>query len=281
MRTTDGRTRTYRVYVPAGLRRDRSTALLLALHGGVGSGQQFERTSGFDAIADTHHVVVVYPDGIPIGGSSALARGQVWNGGRCCGRAATLHVDDVGFLSRVIDRVSAGYPIDPNRVFAAGHSNGAIMAYRLACELATKVAAIGVQAGTLEIDGCHPSRPVSVFHVHGAADRNIPITGGRGAGISGTDFFPPKQAIAELARLDGCPPTPTASVSPSTAAVSIETWSPCARGTEVEFVTVAGASHAWMGHPSTRAAASLTGEPYTGYDSSAAIWSFLAAHPRR
>ena len=280
MTTADGRTRSFRVVVPNNLPAHEPVPLLLALHGGIGSGNQFETTSGFDDLAAAHGFVVVYPDGIPIGGSSILASGQVWNGGACCGRAARERVDDVGFLTAVIDRVSADHRIDPDRVFAAGHSNGAIMAYRLACELSDRIAAIGVQAGTIETRDCAPDHPVSVLAIHGTADTNIPIDGGRGQGVSGATFSSPVAAVETFARLDRCASstTVTAADNPD---VTTETWPDGVDGTEVAFVRVAGATHAWMGHPSPRASTGLTGEPYQRFDSSAAIWDFLAAHPRR
>ncbi len=80
---------------------------------------------------------------------------------------------------------------------------------------------------------------------------------------------------------DGCAADSTASVSPDNPDVTVETWAPCRGGATVAFVKVQGASHAWMGHTSTRVGQILTGPPYMKYDSSAAIWAFLAAHPRR
>jgi polyhydroxybutyrate depolymerase len=278
--TPDGRTRTYRLHVPPSLPRHRPVPLLVALHGGFGSGHQFASSSGFDHLADEQGFIVVYPDGTPIRASGALADARVWNGGRCCGPAVAEQVDDVGFISQVITRISERHDIDSNRIYATGHSNGAIMSYRLACELSDRIVAIGVQAGSLEVDPCTPSRPVSVLHLHGGADRNIPLDGGRGVGLAGIAFRPPRDAARTFARSDGCPDTSTTSTTPDNADVSVETWQPCTDGTEVHFVTVAGASHAWMGHPSPRRASALTGEPYLRYDSSAAIWSFLAAHPR-
>jgi polyhydroxybutyrate depolymerase len=280
MRTADGRTRTYRLYAPRSLPRHRSLPLLVALHGGFGSGLQFEANSGFDALADAHHFIVVYPDGTPIRAQGALANARVWNGGRCCGPAVSQQVDDVGFIRQLIDKVSHDYDVDPKRVYAAGHSNGAIMSYRLACELSDKIVAIGVQAGSLEIDHCAPTNPVSVLHIHGTADHNIPISGGRGDGLAGIAFHSPHDSAATLAKVDGCRATASTAVAPDNSDVSIETWEPCRHSTEVQFVTVAGASHAWMGHPSTRVGQRLTGAPYMKYDSSAAIWAFLASHPR-
>jgi polyhydroxybutyrate depolymerase len=278
--TSDGRTRTFHLYVPRSLPRHEAVPLLVALHGGFGSGTQFETNSGFDQLAAAHHFIVVYPDGTPIRPSGPLADARVWNGGRCCGPAVVEQVDDVGFVSQLIDLIAQHHDIDPARVYAAGHSNGAIMSYRLACELSDKIVAIGVQAGSLEVEPCQPTHPVSVLHIHGTADRNIPIDGGRGDGIAGIAFQPPRAATATFARADGCAANRATTKSPDNADVSIETWQPCRDGTRVEFVSVAGASHAWMGRASTRGGRALTGAPYMKYDSSAAIWSFLAAHPR-
>lgn len=279
MTTPDGRTRTYRVVVPDGLPAGQPVPLLLALHGGIGSGPQFERTSGFDALAVEHGFVVVYPDGIEIGGRGILQRGHVWNGGRCCSTAAREGVDDVGFLRTVIDRVSASRRIDPHRVYAAGHSNGAIMSYRLACQLSDRIAAIGIQAGSIEIDGCAPGRPVSVLAIHGTADTNIPIDGGRGSGLAGIAFSSPTDAAARFAAFNDCA-APETRTDPDNPDVTVRTWSGGRDDTAVQFVTVRGAPHAWMGHPSPRGAAAGASQPYQGFDSSVAIWRFLAAHPR-
>jgi len=278
--TADGLTRTYRLYVPRTVPRHRRVPLLVALHGGFGSAAQFETNSGFDALADSHHFIVVYPDGTPIRPSGLLSNARVWNGGRCCGPAARQQIDDVGFISQLIDRISQQHDIDRARVYAAGHSNGAIMSYRLACELSDKIVAVGVQAGSLEVDTCEPTHPVSVLHIHGTADRNIPLTGGRGDGVAGIAFRPPRDAVTTFARVDGCPAASSTATAPDNPDVSIETWKDCHDATVVQFVTVAGASHAWMGHQSTRAGQALTGAPYMTYDSSEAIWTFLAAHPR-
>jgi polyhydroxybutyrate depolymerase len=273
----DGRDRTYRLYVPSSLPAG-PAPLLIALHGGTGWGTQFETNSGFDDIADVNGFIVVYPDGIEI----PLLRGGVWNGGDCCGIAAQdrQDVDDLGFISDLIDVIETDYPIDETRVYATGHSNGAIMSYRLACELSDRIVAVGFQAGSLEIDDCRPDRPVSVLHIHGSADTNIPLDGGHGSGISNTDFNSPRASVEKLAMLDGCGPR-VDSVDEENPDVAHRIWEPCDEGTTVEMVIVEGANHAWMGHKATRVQEEIVGSPYMGYDSSAAIRDFLAAHPRR
>ena len=277
--TPDGRSRHYRLYEPSGLGAGEEVPLLIALHGGLGSSGQFAVNSGFDDLAEANGFIVAYPDGmgaLPNGGGP-----QTWNGGYCCGPAVRQGVDDVGFVSALIDDVEDAHPIDPSRVFVAGHSNGAIMAYRLACELSDRIVAIGVQAGSLGVDDCQPSRPVSVFHLHGLADTNHPIDGGVGSGVAGVEFRSARDAVSMMAGLDGCDPSPTISSVSSNSDLEISAWTGCGDGATVMLVTVAGATHAWMGHPAaSAAAANYVGEPYLGFDASRAIWSFLAAHPR-
>ncbi len=277
--TPDGRVRRYRTYVPASLVPGEKVPLLIALHGGLGWGEQFEINSGFDGLAESNRFIVAYPDGTNArAGSTKLL---TWNGGICCGPAVEQNVDDVGFISRVIDEVSTTLPIDDSRVFAAGHSNGAFLAYRLACELSDRISAIGVQAGALGV-ACAPSRPVSVFHLHGLADANIPIDGGKGSGISGVAYPSPREAPKAFAVTNGCTQGPIDQVDPANPDVIARTWSGCTQSRSVQFVTVAGASHAWMGHPGTAAGStSLVGVPYQGIDASRAIWSFLASQPLR
>ena len=280
LRTPDGRERTYRVYVPSSIAAapgDGPVPLLVALHGGTGSGAQFERNSGFDGVAEANGFLVVYPDGIGVGERNTL---RTWNGGACCGPAMKQDVDDVAFIRLLIERLRSQYPIDPNRTFAAGHSNGGILAYRLACELSDQIVAIGVQSTALEIDACHPSHPVSVLHIHGSGDANIPITGGKGPkAVSGVAFNRPFDAAVTLAEADGCPAAPVRSVAADDRDLTISAWSPCEGGTQVAFVEVKGASHAWMGHAT--GGSGTTGPAYAKLDSSLAIWNFLSQHARR
>lgn len=282
VRTPDGRTRTYHVYVPRDLPAGGDVPLLVALHGGFGNGNQFRRTSGFDGLAEANGFIVVFPDGTSIKG---LKDSRVWNAGACCGAAVDTKdaVDDVGFLTAVVDDLADELPIDRDRVFFAGHSNGAMMSYRMACDRADLVRGIGVQSGALMTSSCTPSASVSVLHIHGTADDNVPFNGGLGgSSISRTTYPDPKVATATFADLDGCDQPPAATVDPDNPDVSSRTWTGCRSGSTVRFTAVTGATHAWMGHPSPSTLSTRRGgEPYQDYDSSLAIWTFLAAVPAR
>jgi polyhydroxybutyrate depolymerase len=279
LRTADGRTRRYRLYVPSSLAAGESAPLLVALHGGLGSSAQFAANSGFDELAEANGFIVVYPDGI--GARPDGSGPQTWNGGYCCGPAVRQDVDDVGYIRQLLDTLATDLSVDPARVFAAGHSNGAILAYRLACELSDRIVGIGVQAGSLGVDACTPSQAVSVIHLHGTADTNTPIDGGKGSGVAGVEFRPARAAVEAMAAADGCTGEPRSSTDPANPDLTVTTWSGCGSGAEVRYVAVDGATHAWMGHPAaSAAAAAYVGEPYANLDASRAIWSFLAAHPR-
>ena len=268
--TVAGRERTYRLYVPRALPSG-AVPLFIGLHGGTGWGDQFARTNHIEGLAESNGFIVVHPDGVKVAGGP----GGVWNGGDCCGIAARENVDDVGFINALIDQLEARYSIDPHRVYAFGHSNGAIMSYRLACQLADRIVGIGLYAGTLGVAGCNPSRPVSILHVHGTADTNIPLAGGVGSdGISGVDFPPPLDGFDTVAKLDGCPPPTKNTVGD----VTTELSEPCNGGAAAEFVTIATATHSWpAGTPILTPA---SGPGYADYDATAAIVTFLLSHPR-
>lgn len=277
--TPDGHERTYRIYVPSSIPSDQIIPLVVALHGGTGWGEQFEKTSEFDKVADKAGFLVVYPDGNDI--ARIPGKGGVWNAGDCCGFAAenAEDIDDVSFISKVIDEVKTQYQIDNSRIYATGHSNGGMLAYRLACELSDKIVAVGIQSGTNGFGPCTPGRPVSLIHIHGTADTNVPINGGKGSGISSVDFNSPTQSVTTMATKNGCDRTPTTKTDQTNTDVITSTWGNCEEGVSVVFVKVEGANHGWMGHASSGLSNSER-SPYQAYDSSAEIWTFLAAHPR-
>ena len=184
-------------------------------------------------------------------------------------------VDDVAFVDALIGELEATYPIDEDRVYAFGHSNGAIMSYRLACELGDRVVGIGVFAGTLGVEVCDPAEPVSVIHVHGTADTNLPLAGGVGPdSIAGVDFPVPREGFDQIAVQQACPVPTTSTIGDVTVASS----EPCAGDAAMEFVTIESANHAWPG--GTPRLTPASGPGYAGYDATSEIVAFLLAHPR-
>jgi polyhydroxybutyrate depolymerase len=250
--------------------------LLVALHGGTGWGAQFQRNSGFDGLAEANGFLAVFPDGTGVGADGTDLR--TWNAGYCCGSAARNDVDDVAFIDLLIDTIEADYSVDPTRVFAAGHSNGGMLSYRLACELSDRIVAVGLQAGSLGVDACDPAQPVSLLHIHGTEDANHPIEGGVGPNsISGVSYRSADESVRTVAAALACSIDPATSVSPDNPDLQYSTWSECDGGVEVQLLAVTGATHAWMGHVPSNPSADPA---YADLDASLAVLEFLFAHPR-
>ena len=223
--TSDGRVRSYRV---VDLSDGEPAPLLFVLHGFGGTA---EGMRGYAAIEDAvatsidGGAIVVYPNG------SGAENGypQSWNAGGCCPFSIYEPVDDVAFFVQLIDALSSTYDVDPSRVWVAGHSNGGMMAYRLACELADRVTAIGVGAGALMIDSCEPARSVSAIHVHGELDSVVPIAGGETAGIT---FPSAQQSFERFAGANSCTIEGTAAA--------------CAQGRRIKLETNDAWTHDWQ-----------------------------------
>jgi polyhydroxybutyrate depolymerase len=261
--TVDGRTRTFLLYRPASLPTSHAVPLVVMIHGGYGSARDAEADYGWNAQARAGGFVVAYPAGWH----------RAWNaGGLCCGMPASSGVDDVKFLSQLVSNVRSALPIDPARIYAAGISNGGIMAYRLACET-TLFAAIGVTAAT-QLGPCPHPRALSVIHVHGLADRLVPFAGpGAATPDAAVDGLPVPQVVAGWRSVDRCAPPSSTSDGIVTTSVS-----PCPNGRAVELVTVAGAGHQW---PGARPGATEADPPSLSLDATAVIWAFFESHPRR
>ena len=149
--------------------------LVIVLQGGVHSAKDMITVTNFDKKADKDKSVVVYP----------IALDNHWNDGRKVqdqpGMLAYKEQDDVTFIDEIIKQVLAKYPVDKDRVFVTGIANGAMMCYRLACELSDKISAIAPVLGAMPSDianDCKPKNGVHVIAINGAEDPLVPFKGG-------------------------------------------------------------------------------------------------------
>ncbi len=273
--TVDGRARRYHVHLPPAYDGRRALPLVVVLHGGGGSAERMDALTGFSAKADSEGFLVVYPEGTgPVRGDRILT----WNSGNCCGYALDHGVDDIAFIRAMLDRIAREQHVDSLRVYATGISNGGMMAYRLACELAARFAAVAPVAGALNID-CAPSEPVSVMAIHGTADQHVLFAGGQGTQQADRRHpridQPVSHAMSVWASTDGCVPAPARAMQ---ALLRIERYTGCRSGTEVELVAIEGEGHTWPG--GTRWAF-WAPEPTQAVHATAMIWDFFSAHPKQ
>jgi polyhydroxybutyrate depolymerase len=277
-----GRARAWHVKVPTAAREGHALPLVVALHGGGGTGQRMHQLTGFDATAEKYGFFLVYPEGIE----------KNWNDGRADMRstAAREEVPDVDFVRTILNEMRTTYLVDDARVYVTGMSNGAMMSSRIACELADRVAAVALVAGTMPRSiqpQCAPQRPVSVMVVHGTEDPIVPYQGGevklRGFGARGM-VISANATASEWARLDGCEPGATERAIADTdtmdgSTIRVQAWSRCKEGTGVELWTVQGGGHTWPGgwqYLNEK----IIGTTNRDIDGREEIWRFFAAHPR-
>jgi len=257
--------REFRVYRPASLSLTAPVPLVVMLHGGFGSASQAEQAYGWNDAADRYGFVVAYPDGV----------GRAWAvGDGCCGEPGRTGVDDVAFITAVVSNLRGRLPLDPRRLFVTGMSNGAMMSYRLACD-SSLFAAMAPVSGTL-LGSCPDPRPLSVLHIHGLADQNVPFDGSPGNGPGQIDGPPVPSTVDIWRTADHCSPaavTNAGGVTTSTAA--------CPDGRDVVLITIAGAGHQWPGGTGRNVVQRALGldEPSAALDATDTIWRFFAAHP--
>jgi polyhydroxybutyrate depolymerase len=279
--------RSYSMYVPSTWKPSVASPLLIALHGLSGWDLQLMDNTGFNNLAEANNFIVVYPNGT---GEKLGDRGiRSWNGGKVgwctsgnCPPSQISKIDDVGYISKLIDDVSNRYLIDLKRVYLTGHSNGSQLAQRLACQLSDKITAVAVVAGHLALDTCNPNSPVSVLQIYGTEDTLNPENGGIAKisfGVYSFEFNsePVMKSVQKMAVANGCSANYSENNNFSNKDLTIYTWPSCKGGVVVSSLKILGASHAWMGHPAQSTdSIKLSGEPYMKIDASKVIWAFLA-----
>ena len=215
--------RTYRIYAPR--RADRNGGLIIAFHGGGGTGKGFAGKAELAQLAETGGFVVAIPDGM----------GKTWNAGD--GRH---DADDLAFVDRIITDIGM------DRVYATGLSRGGMFAYWLACNRG--IDAIAVVAGTLAA-GCPDARGTSVLHIHGTNDQNVPLGGGRGDYTQkGVEWSPVGDGLVLVAEQNGCRVMNPATGHGDVFIVSTS----CPDGIDIQLATINAGGHAWPGAKPSR-----------------------------
>lgn len=279
--TWGGLVRTYRLHLPPAPAQAKPLPLVIALHGKGGNGAEMEELTlgGFNTLADRDGCAVVYPDGI----------NKYWNDGRADStyRAHRVNIDDVGFISALIDLLLKERNLEKDRVYVTGMSNGALMAHRLACELTGKIAAIAPVTGNLPAVPaypCSPSRPVAVLLINGTADPIVPWEGGKirlGLRRMGKVLSVTKTVKFWVAH-NHCTPTPVVTWEPPGGApdgtrVRKEVYPGGRAGSEVILYAIEGGGHTWpQGY--RYLPEMFIGKTSQELDANAVIWNFFKKH---
>jgi len=265
----DNISRTFIVYIPASYNPAKAVPLLLSLHG-TGEDAAYQNSlADFKPIADTANFIIVMPNGKPVPQMYGFQGWDIF--------PTSSGFDDVGFLSRLIDTLSARYNIDADRIYSTGHSAGAIMSYKLACMLSSKMCAIAPVNGFMfpyMVNGCSPQHPTPVMEIHGTDD---PVRTWEGVGPV-TPAVNIDTMVNYWVKFNACS-IPSVYDSVPDINKSDNCWAKHytyrdgTSGSTVEFYKIMNGGHTWPG--------SVINEPYGNinrdFNACKEIWRFLSA----
>lgn len=306
---------------------DGAWPVVLALHGYNSTATGFELFHDLRRHAEDNGYLLVVPQGTHFSVERSDAAGRItsWNlfaeakadpaapptcdgsGPRypcppecaACGPCdwAACH-DDLAYFDRLLDELLARYPADPNRVYAVGMSNGAMMALRLGCDRSRRFAGIAAVGGQMPIGyGCRPSRPLPLLLLWGGQDDTVPPHGARSA--DGYRYESVSRSAAAWAEALACEdaPAPWSNLSSEAGGLECRSWGDCGtRGLGVLSCGDPDETHNWPGRrpggpwptcvtpqqrevmPERPLCAARTGSgPHRGMD---LVWSFFQPHRR-
>jgi len=272
------RNREYIIFLPTGFSEDQKLPIYLVFHGNLSTDKGMMDYCGVNKIADTAKFIAVYPQGVS----------KSWADGRGSTDADEMHVDDVGFISALIDTIVANYHADVNRVYASGISNGGFMVQRLLCELTNKIAA-GASIGA-EVVKTAPlffgyDCPKPVMIIHGTKDKYVPYAGGPVRGKNGGNgedgyCFSADSSVELWAARNGCNGNylteNVADVNPRDDCTVIKkSYTNCDGQDNVILYEIVNGGHSWPGGRSTVVTQTLLGNTNQDINAGAETWNFF------
>ena len=155
--------RHYYLFLPENLTEP--APLLLAFHGGGGGGYRYPQQLLFQELAATEGFIMAFPE----------AKHVKPNEGGWQLNTRTDRMQDINYVSAIIDGIGSQHRIDQRRIYAIGYSLGSMFIYELACHMTDRFAAVASYAGTMPInpDSCDQTNPIPIMHVHGKQDSII------------------------------------------------------------------------------------------------------------
>jgi polyhydroxybutyrate depolymerase len=226
--------RTYILHVPSsGYDGSKPMPLVVDFHGLTGSGSQEESTTLYKALTDKEGVISAYPNG------KSGPMGNGWNVGPCC----VANVDDVAFAKALVADAAKVACIDPKRVYAVGFSMGGGITHYLGCHAADVFAAVAPAAFDLlkeNVDGCKPTRPITVISFRSHGDDFVDYEGAYSTYVSSMPitFLGAQETFKRWAQIDQCTGSPSAEDSNG-----CSTYSSCGGGVQVTLCSKQGGTH--------------------------------------
>jgi polyhydroxybutyrate depolymerase len=279
---TEWRNRFYQVHVPSGYGSSKPIPLVLIFHGAGGSGENSLDKNGWAAKAEKENFIALAPDGLPSRPgwpANFFLNPRLWNDGQLRPGSQRSKIDDVAFVRALLDDISKRISIDPERIYVAGHSNGAGMTFRLAAELSERLAAIAAVAGHCWNQNPKPVRPLPTLYIIGTKDPLVPLAGGEVKTPWSKKVNPPVvQTLAAWAKALGIadpPRTTQNSDGVKTVLYGQETSAAC-----LTVLYIEGQGHGWPGGEDSKVPESWIGPTVDRIHATDVIWDFFRKYKR-
>jgi polyhydroxybutyrate depolymerase len=275
----EGRDRSYLIHVPASYDANNAAPLVVALHGADMAPALMPLMTNFNALSNKEGFIVVYPKGL----------GNRWNSGLNVKGfpGYDYPVDDVGFVSKVIDDVERAYRIDPRRVYVTGVSNGGMLTHMVACGLPDRIAAGAPVIGTLTegaVAKCPAGRPIPILMVFGMSDPVVKWEGGALLKDNQARSLSVNATVDFWVRRNGCDPKPETVWLPHRGLTHMtrvrhDIYKGKSPDSDVVLYAVEGGGHTWPGGPLFQLQCKL-GRVNHDLKASKVIWQFFKEHPK-
>ena len=249
----DGINREYVLYIPNSYDGTSSVPLMLNFHGFGSSASDYMQEADMRSLAEANTFILIYAQGSCLDGLSH------WNACPTGGDNKST-ADDFGFVEAIINEISSQYNVDMERIYAAGYSNGGMMAYGLANYKSDLIAAVASVSGTMLDCTRSTSHPMPVVHLHGTLDGVLPYNGS-------SDWSSAQSTLDYWINFNNTITIPTVSIDNS-GGMSIEhyVYDQGDSSVSVEHYKFIGGDHVWF---------SAT---YQGQSTSELVWNFVSRY---
>ena len=242
--------------------------VVFVLHGwGLMAEEMADSVTRFHELGDSVGFITVYPEGVDLHWNSGIGDNPGWPAPK---------VDDVGFISKIIDSLISRFGIDTQRVYSCGMSNGGFMSFKLASQLSNRIAAIASVVGVMTTSTAtnySARRPVPVMMMHGTADASVPYDGG----VAG--WYSVNQTMKFWITMNNCLQPPDSSFLPDldpsdqSTVVRYRYFSPF-NSSEVVLFRIIGGGHTWPDMYADWSDLGV-GQPNRDINANKEIWNFF------
>lgn len=232
------------LYKPAATKGPFPVALVF--HGGGGGAEWMaEKSEDLTRTLAGAGYVVVYMNGSSRRDSEKL---RTWNAVHCCAYAQRKKINEAVYADSVVDTLAKTIDIDRTRIYLMGHSNGAMLTYRLAGAMKNTPRAIAPISGAIFDD--QPAIPdsTSIFMYHAIDDTVLSYDGSPEDKAERWRTAPHvafAAAEAKLAGMKGC--RDPLAVPIASGVTMTERY--CAGGSQLVAVTGKSGGHEWPSRP--------------------------------